>query len=645
MRPVYRSAQKHPSSGSAQRKIGEKEDKRYTSIQAALKKSNSVQSLAVIQAQLDKTTLGKHRMEKPEGSGKTLPERLQVGVEHLASVPMDDVRVHYASSKPAQLQAHAYSQGNAIYVAPGQEKHLPEEAWHAAQKKQGRVRPTGTLQGTPINDDPRLEREAQTMGAKAVVQGSHLVASPETNRSVAVQTFAKSADAPVQRVAISQVLIDWPPHWVTLQVIKYGSDTFMEVMERVYTEFPGIVKEKPIERMLVKHASDKKRKPLGVTHKPQSEHLKKRLAEAKGEKIPEPTKEAEAIAEPSGPSLEDQIKAFRAFLTGQDDATFKRVGEFLHFLHNYRTDDNFSPVAAFLNKVEQKANFLSLMKAVLKDEGTKVVDQMFVVYQEEEILRDAADQASVAAYIESLRTSRDEASQVAAQKDSIKDLTIGRLIKGKKHKKERKEAREQAKTTEGYYNEELAIIADNRRRVEYLHHLRSRVQPATEDRAHPETATKERSKTSLMEKFGPNALKEIANFLNQEIATAGTYDVDHLKRLSETVSDEILLHDIREELNDGGFEKLEARYEAAKKSFDSLQNDIKELQPGRFTQFLSKLTSKPDPHVEEFMEKGTAFLELLREQRDRYERMIRLCDNPHYWPRLRSFDSLYHMKQ
>jgi hypothetical protein len=54
-------------------------------------------------------------------------------------------------------------------VAPGQERHLPHEAWHVVQQKQGRVKPTMQLKdGTPVNDDGGLEHEADMMGAKAV---------------------------------------------------------------------------------------------------------------------------------------------------------------------------------------------------------------------------------------------------------------------------------------------------------------------------------------------------------------------------------------------------------------------------------------------------------------------------------------------
>jgi hypothetical protein len=96
-----------------------------------------------------------------------LPGGLRSGIENLSGVDMSDVRVHYNSSKPAQLNAHAYAQGRDIHVASGQEKHLGHEAWHVVQQKQGRVRPTMELGGVGINDDPGLEQEADRMGDKA----------------------------------------------------------------------------------------------------------------------------------------------------------------------------------------------------------------------------------------------------------------------------------------------------------------------------------------------------------------------------------------------------------------------------------------------------------------------------------------------
>ena len=96
-----------------------------------------------------------------------MPDNLKAGIESLSGFSMDDVRVHYNSSKPATVQALAYTQGTDIHVAPGQEKHLPHEAWHVAQQMAGRVSPTTNINGMPVNDNPAFEHEADVMGEKA----------------------------------------------------------------------------------------------------------------------------------------------------------------------------------------------------------------------------------------------------------------------------------------------------------------------------------------------------------------------------------------------------------------------------------------------------------------------------------------------
>jgi hypothetical protein len=103
--------------------------------------------------------------KKPNATG--MPDHLKAGVESLSGLPMDDVRVHFNSPKPAAVQAHAYAQGTDIHLAPGQEKHLAHEAWHVVQQKQGRVKPTLQAKGVAINDDEGLEREASRLGRAA----------------------------------------------------------------------------------------------------------------------------------------------------------------------------------------------------------------------------------------------------------------------------------------------------------------------------------------------------------------------------------------------------------------------------------------------------------------------------------------------
>ena len=104
---------------------------------------------------------------KPPENKTGLPQPLKAGIERLSGYSLDDVQVHFNSSKPDQLQARAYAQGTDIHLAAGQEKHLPHEAWHVVQQKQGRVKPTIQARGLPINDDRGLEREANRAGDKA----------------------------------------------------------------------------------------------------------------------------------------------------------------------------------------------------------------------------------------------------------------------------------------------------------------------------------------------------------------------------------------------------------------------------------------------------------------------------------------------
>jgi len=131
---------------------------------------------ASISAQLPKYALEDNRsggqeliQQKAQHNNSGLPTNLKLGIERLSGYSMDDIKVHYNSDKPAQLNAHAYAQGADIHLASGQEKHLPHEAWHSVQQKQGRVNATKqTKAGLGINDSAALENEADLMGQRAL---------------------------------------------------------------------------------------------------------------------------------------------------------------------------------------------------------------------------------------------------------------------------------------------------------------------------------------------------------------------------------------------------------------------------------------------------------------------------------------------
>ena len=159
-----------PIPGAVQKKSDE---------EAQLKSASTIQRLAkdedVSQAKFAAESSAQLKNEpaaKPNNTG--LPDNLKSGIENLSGMSMDNVKVHYNSSQPAQLNALAYAQGSDIHVAPGQEQHLPHEAWHVVQQAQGRVQPTMQMKdGVPVNDDRGFEREADVMGGKAMQMGGH----------------------------------------------------------------------------------------------------------------------------------------------------------------------------------------------------------------------------------------------------------------------------------------------------------------------------------------------------------------------------------------------------------------------------------------------------------------------------------------
>jgi hypothetical protein len=134
----------------------------------------------------------------PEDFG-AMPKQLRAGIEGLSGVSMAGVKVHRDSPAPAQVGAQAFADGNEIHLAPGQDRHLPHEAWHVVQQAKGRVRPTTKLHGAMINNDPSLEAEADKMGARAA-------AGAVSSEVRVAATPVASNNSGLQRKAIGSVL-------------------------------------------------------------------------------------------------------------------------------------------------------------------------------------------------------------------------------------------------------------------------------------------------------------------------------------------------------------------------------------------------------------------------------------------------------
>jgi hypothetical protein len=101
-----------------------------------------------------------------EKSSTGVPDSLKSGIESLSGMNLDNVRVHYNSSKPAQLNALAYAQGTDIHLAPGQEHRLPHEVWHIVQQAQGRVSSTGRSHIGLSTDEAALKVERELLAKR-----------------------------------------------------------------------------------------------------------------------------------------------------------------------------------------------------------------------------------------------------------------------------------------------------------------------------------------------------------------------------------------------------------------------------------------------------------------------------------------------
>ena len=130
-------------------------------------------------------------VELPSEGGAPLADELRTSVEEQLGADFSAVRVHSSTPVLDTIGALAVTRGEHIYFAPG--RYAPEsesgrsllshELTHVLQQRAGRVRPTTSVQGLPVNDDPSLEQEADQANRSGgggtasgnVVQGKFVV--------------------------------------------------------------------------------------------------------------------------------------------------------------------------------------------------------------------------------------------------------------------------------------------------------------------------------------------------------------------------------------------------------------------------------------------------------------------------------------
>jgi hypothetical protein len=149
----------------------------------------------------------------PRENRTGMPDQLKVNLESMSGFDLSDVRVHRNSDRPAQLNALAYAQGNEIHLGPGQEQHLPHEAWHVVQQRQGRASETMQIAGVGVNDQEILEREAEQLGRAA---SAYQVASGGAFKSRVEPNYRPARGDQITPVAQLQTDIRYTPEKVRI---------------------------------------------------------------------------------------------------------------------------------------------------------------------------------------------------------------------------------------------------------------------------------------------------------------------------------------------------------------------------------------------------------------------------------------------
>lgn len=166
-----------------------------------------------------------------KSNSEGLPNNLKSGIESLSGLSMDEVKVHYNSSQPAQLNALAYAQGTDIYVAPRQEKHLPHEAWHVVQQAQGRVKPSMQIKaGVAVNNDQKLEHEADVMGTKAATLSRIIPSEADLKAPTSLDSQAIQRLAIIPTGAINYPVKKQEKFWKD-EIITNNEDFFVSQVE------------------------------------------------------------------------------------------------------------------------------------------------------------------------------------------------------------------------------------------------------------------------------------------------------------------------------------------------------------------------------------------------------------------------------
>jgi hypothetical protein len=166
---------------------------------------------------------------QPAAGRHGLPDGLKARAEALSGISLDGVKVHHDSPEPARLGAQAFAQGADIHLGPGQERHLPHEAWHVVQQAPGRVAQTRQMKsGVPLNDDAGLEREADAIGNRLAAGrlGAEIAAPLPRLRPSVARGVVQRGGGPSKSDESAALQVEYQKHVANALVLLKGKLEF-----------------------------------------------------------------------------------------------------------------------------------------------------------------------------------------------------------------------------------------------------------------------------------------------------------------------------------------------------------------------------------------------------------------------------------
>ena len=133
---------------------------------------------------------GGRRLQRRGRNQGHLPDEL---ARRLRQADLDQARAHIQPAGPAAVAAPAFSQGDPIHFAnPGSEQHLPHEAWHVVQQRQGRNPPS------PVGRHGHTSANATANVTNAGSPGTPAAAASPCNCDEADNGGANASQRPTQ---------------------------------------------------------------------------------------------------------------------------------------------------------------------------------------------------------------------------------------------------------------------------------------------------------------------------------------------------------------------------------------------------------------------------------------------------------------